>query len=282
MSNTHTKFGRANLNPSEWRTLGVFYQGPNEDELRYFNYEHAAIQHELDKLGKEWADTISHTNGGCASCGTYFFYGAIVHNDTTGDTLAIGGICLEVFELSNRIALAKRNSKAAAERGAKARAGEEFAIEHGLTEALKVEHYITESISNQLKNKGSISEKQIALVLKIEQDEIAFAVKVAAREAELADAPALEEGRYTITGLVISTKYKETEFGTQYKQLVELDNGNRVYGTIPRAIDGDVWDTRSEVRVQFDAKVERSTDDEHFGFYSRPTKASATPVKETQ
>lgn len=274
MSNTHTKFGRANLNPSEWRTLGLMYQGPNDDEARSFGPEHAAVQHELDKLGKDWmTDVLTHANGGCASCGQSFFYGAVVHNDSTGDTISIGGICLGVFELDGRIALAKRNAKAAAERGAKRRAGEEFAAAHeGLTEALETEHYIVENIRTNLYKWGSISQKQIDLVFKIQREEAAYAVKVADREAKVADAPALPEGRYTITGTLISTKAVVNQYSyygeATIKMLVELDDGNRVYGTMPSALYADNGD-----RVQFDAAVTRSGDDEHFGWYKRPTKS---------
>jgi hypothetical protein len=82
--------------------------------------------------------------------------------------------------------------------------------------------------------------------------------------------PALEEGRQKLVGTVKSTKTVPGYMGgITYKMLVELENGNRVYGTIPGSISGDVGNT-----VEFMAKVTPSEDDTHFGFFSRPTKAS--------
>ena len=55
--------------------------------------------------------------------------------------------------------------------------------------------------------------------------------------------------------------------------LVEFDDGNRVWGTVPKALFTGETSGPEGRRVVFTAKVERSGDDEHFGFFSRPSKA---------
>lgn len=111
----------------------------------------------------------------------------------------------------------------------------------------------------KLRRYGSLSEKQIDA-----------ARGVIARNAEQAEQKAaagpLAEGRYEIVGEIISGKYVDSQYGSTYKILVKLENGNRVYGTCPRAIDGNPGDV-----VKITATVEQSRDDEHFGFFSRPT-----------
>lgn len=136
-------------------------------------------------------------------------------------------------------------------------------------------HGIADDIIRKLKQFGSISRGQIDLALKV-QAERAEAIEAAANAPEI---PELIEGRREITGLVLSTKTKESQFGTQFKMLVEEDDGNRVFGTIPRSIDDVVWDTNRTVRVSFTAEVTVSGDDEHFGWFRRPTKATAVEIE---
>jgi len=117
---------------------------------------------------------------------------------------------------------------------------------------------------------GTLSEKQVAAILRIRQSEIEFDAKREAEAAKLADAAPLAEGRYEIVGEIVSIKTGENDFGFWTKMLVKMEDGNKVYGTVPSALGtperGD--------RVSFTARVEPSKDDEHFGFFSRPTKAT--------
>lgn len=77
------------------------------------------------------------------------------------------------------------------------------------------------------------------------------------------------EGRIDIAGKVLSTKWQESLYGDTLKMLVLDDRGFKVWGTVPAAID----DVERGNRVAFTASVERSDDDETFGFYKRPVKA---------
>jgi hypothetical protein len=116
--------------------------------------------------------------------------------------------------------------------------------------------------------------------------------------------------RVTVSGKVLTTKLVETDYGVTEKMLVQVahDGGAyKLWGTIPKSInfaftpDCEVHGTSPQggerghytcgcelaaqrdlvsvgATVTFTAKVERSRDDEAFGFFSRPTKASAVPA----
>ena len=96
-----------------------------------------------------------------------------------------------------------------------------------------------------------------------------------AREAALKDAPKLVEGRYAFIGRIKSEKWVESQFGTQHKVLIELANGNRVFGTLPAAFERKMQPVYGQPvpetvgsLIALTAAVQPKED--HFGFYSRP------------
>lgn len=284
-------YGPATIDPAEWTALGDFYRGTSEEIAAEYDYTHADLGIRLG-LGEEWDWEQLHevvefngTNGhGCAMCGSHFAYGVVFTNGETN--IAIGHICArEYLSLPDRSTLIRKRAASAAattrkRKVAAAKAATYLGENPEVAEAFETEHYIVQDIRGKLFQYGSISERQEALVLKIAREEAERAALRAEAAEKLRNAPALAEGRYEIEGLVISTKSQDSMYGTTYKMLVELADGNRVWGTIPRAIEDDVWGTRSTVTVRFTAAVQRSDDDEHFGFYSRPTKPEVTNVKE--
>ena len=93
-------------------------------------------------------------------------------------------------------------------------------------------------------------------------------------------------GRHTVVGSVIKTEYRENRYGTTLKMLVKSDEGFKLWGTVPSALEvveetkgenGDSWTEQRGLergdRIQFTATLEPSADDPKFGFYKRPTKA---------
>lgn len=175
----------------------------------------------------------------------------------------------------------KRAAKRAAEEAEKAAKAAAWTAEHAETvKALDtLKGSFGESLREALETFGSLTEGQEAAVLRI-----------AAEEAVKAAQPVVPviEGRVTITGTVLATKVVETYFGGRetpsFKMTVADDRGFRVFGTIPTALlssstrdEAGEWTTTHSVdkgdRVTFTAQVERSRDDETFGFYKRPTKA---------
>jgi len=94
------------------------------------------------------------------------------------------------------------------------------------------------------------------------------------RDAAIAEAqPQVEatpvvEGRIVVTGVVVKRYSRDTDWGTQFKMIVQDDRGFKVCGTEPGSLYVEEGD-----RVTFTATVEASTDDRTFGFFKRPSKA---------
>jgi hypothetical protein len=284
MSNHTNPFGIAQINIDDWDFLGLIYIGGSEEIMSDYTYDMDETFNAIARVRNIDLDhdhdhglITFHANGGCAACGTFFAHGAVVHNSKTDDIIAIGGICAGTWGLAKQIGMrAARARKAAANAEIKAAAhgaAQSFLTENeGLEDAFETDHYIVKDIERKLWQYGDLSDKQVELVFKIAREQVERLVAQAARKAHLDAAPALAEGRYTIEGRIVSTKTQESIYGTQYKMLVEMEDGNRVWGTVPSII----WDVEAGSRVKFDAAVERSKDDEHFGFYKRPTKAIMT------
>jgi hypothetical protein len=86
--------------------------------------------------------------------------------------------------------------------------------------------------------------------------------------------------RQTLEGVIVSHKWvaagRYVHVKT-HKMLIKLDDGNKVYGSVPVEVERYADDNSGEykgLRVKFDATVKASNNDEHFGFFNRPTKAS--------
>ena len=116
-----------------------------------------------------------------------------------------------------------------------------------------------------------------------------------AEAARLAAMAPLEAGRREIAGTVRAIKGEDSAYGygnrTDWKMLLELEDGHRVWGTVPSALfdalnagreDGDPWIPYDDLRgrrVTLTATVKASDRDPSFGFYSRPTKPILAPAE---
>ena len=96
-----------------------------------------------------------------------------------------------------------------------------------------------------------------------------------ARDAEItANAePVPAEGRHTFTGEVLTVREQEGYYGWEYKILFRDDRGFKLWGSKPKG-----HGIKSGDRIQFDAAVSQSEDDDKFGFFKRPTKVSVLEV----
>lgn len=130
----------------------------------------------------------------------------------------------------------------------------------------------TSDILAKLRRYGSLSERQVAAVLRGAARDAEYAARREAERIELKGAAPLAEGRRLISGEIISAKWKATRFGTQPKMLLREESGNKVWGTIPASLVPDDEDVRSLIgeTVTLTGTVRRSDDDQHFGFFSRP------------
>jgi len=126
------------------------------------------------------------------------------------------------------------------------------------------DHRIVRDLAGKVHRFGELSDKQIAL-----------AKKLASEAANPAPTGIVPDGdRTEVTGTVISTREVVSNYGVDYKMLIEVATEAgpiRLYGSIPKAI---LLDTEKGVTVTLTATLKRSEKDEGFGFFSRPSKAS--------
>jgi hypothetical protein len=221
---------------------------------------------------------------------------AVVEHVPTGAKLAFGEICAERCDLSGRDSFRSKfiKDRAAREKAASEKASARASFEAGAADVVAFLASVNDdydsrepefllSVKAQLGAKGTLSDAQVEAIRKFAVKRVEFEARRAAEREARAGAPPLPEGRRDIRGRVVSTKWSEDRgYGSTLKMLVEEDDGNRVYGSVPEALwtlhpSPDVHGTTPPQAgdvVSFAAAVERSRDDEHFGFFKRPTKAS--------
>jgi hypothetical protein len=132
-------------------------------------------------------------------------------------------------------------------------------------------HPFLRSMQDAVQQWGALTAKQQAAVEKWQ----AKSIQRAEADSEISEvAPALREGRYEMTGEILSTKWKHsTRYGAEsFKMTVKLQDGNKVWGSVPAVLTEDTHEIEGCV-VIFTAEVTRSDRDEHFGFFRRPTGA---------
>lgn len=292
------------LDPTQYAHIGEFYQGAEDEMYVCYAGEHAHLE---VVLGSEWADETAPggnyaTKRTCDHCGTAFAYGSVYRHEPTGETIAVGHICAEKAMLPGVTAADRKRAQAvkAAKAAVTAKANaayRELTLDEnpGLAEAFEVDHYIIADIGRRFRSSTpELSEKQIALVLKIAAEQVVRAAERAEQDA-LAQ-PVVTGNGVVIEGKVLSTKYVDSEYGGALKMLVLDDRHFKVWGSVPSAISSvplpeDDEDRRVNAeraakgwdpihtnfrglahgdRVRFTANVEASDDDETFGFFKRP------------
>lgn len=107
-----------------------------------------------------------------------------------------------------------------------------------------------------------ISERKLGLVVSMVK---AYNVAMVKKEAVVPTTPA-PAGKTIVKGRIASTKEVTSDWGTTWKMLVVLVDGNKVWCSIPEGVTGDTGE-----EVTFKATFERSNKDEHFSFGSRPS-----------
>lgn len=177
----------------------------------------------------------------------------------------------------------ERNRKAQAERKRRRDEFDAWAEDHGdVLEFLKStdinNNGFIDDMLRHVERLDVLTDRQSAGVRKFIENQRRRAAEEERRKAEAENAGPVPEGRLTLTGEVVSAKIQDNEFSSSYRMLVRLDNGAKVFGTIPRALqtrrteEGNLFALRG-VRVQFDATVTAKNGEPTFGYFKRPTKA---------
>lgn len=284
MTNLHGK--AAEINPADYLHLGDFYQGDSEQWHDVYQDDHKALDLAIREHGfeLEWGEL-----GGpkCQHCGTRYNHGAVYLHTPTHTLIAVGQTCsANTFSHRDQAALAQYRLRKAHERAVEnariAAEAKAFAEQHpdviAHLERFAPTNTFYADLLAKLARYGSLSERQVEAVLRnVERDyqrEAEQAKRAAAHAAKVEAGVRVPEGKVTVTGTVISTKWVDNDFGGNLKMLVESDQGWKVWGTVPSAIEPAAGD-----RVRFNATVTPSKDDPLFGFYKRPTKpALLTPT----
>ncbi len=262
------------MNPADYTEVGYFDNHPEEGG----SWMDPAYS------DKEWFNGNYTLKSRCDHCGAGpLRYGVVFYHAPSDLTVVVGERCAGKLGLSSRSELERRRIIAQV---ALARKSDEFRAAHpavaeflqGARQNGDRSEFVTDIARKQLRY-GGLSEKQIAAIEKTMADR---AAKQAERDAEPKPEQPLAEGRYVIEGEVVSTKVVDGDFGTSYKILIALDDGNRVYGTAPEYLvesnmGEEGWSgaflALKGLRVRLTGTVERSPKDENFGFYKRPTKS---------
>jgi hypothetical protein len=180
--------------------------------------------------------------GKCSVCGANFSHGDVWKHEPTGEYIHLGYDCAAKYDMmADRSAheLAYGRVKAAAAVAIKKQANEDkrqaFLNAHpGLEKAFTYSHRIIVDIKERFTRDCEISEKQVALVLKIAND-----IENPRAEETKVEAPT---GKKTFRGVVVSTKVQEGAYGNSIKCVVKVQAEGGVWlawGTVPANILND-------------------------------------------
>lgn len=218
--------------------------------------------------------------GNCTVCGARFKHGDVWRHTLTGEHIHLGYDCAQKYIMlvdrsEHELKLGRLRAAAAVEclRARKADERTAFLAKHaGLEEALKLNHRITQDIAARFVRDCELSDKQVALVLKLANE----AANPKPAETHV-DAPT---GRVTFTGEVVSVKDVEGDWGVTLKMVVKVraDGGTwLVWVTAPRDISRE-----PELRgctIECTATLTHGKD-KHFAFGKRPlAKVVARPER---
>jgi hypothetical protein len=240
--------------------------------------------HVLDE--KEWASpdvdkADLHANK-CGCCGQKIKYSAIVKQISTNRIVAIGRICANKIENLKRYGSIIENASIALSQKILCNHREqEFRKAH--PEACEALNWAKSGLSRlgadlleKLRRYGSLSEKQISLLVDVHQRDIAI------RASATATAPT---GRASVEGTILSVKTSQAQgkYGKfKFVVLVDIGGGVRVWGKskgewshhaiLGATPIGDAPFQKKGDRVKFTATFEPSQKDPLFGFFKRPSK----------
>jgi hypothetical protein len=205
----------------------------------------------------------------CDHCGAHMRYVAILHHVPSDKYITVGETCLgNRFDRATADFHRMRKAAALDREAAKARsAWATYRAEHPADwDALDAsDNEFVRDVMAKGEKYGDLSDRQFDAICKaIVRDREREAKRA---EWETEERGTIAEGRQTIEGEVISTKWQANDYGERLVMTVK-DSENRCYwGTVPSKLDVEVGD-----RVRFVGTVTRSDKDESFGFFKRPAK----------
>jgi len=271
------------IDPSQYAYLGSYYLGDSVEVHEMMDDIDDALWEELRaNLGKCPHPSIER----CDCCGAIFTYGTMYRHIPSNQILTFGTTCsdntvglnskkdLEISRLRAKVAAAKLAAKVAAERkvnrfALRALCKSNAVVFNALRMRRGNEFFL--SVLNGYIARGKLSDKQMSALEKSVERQLAWNEKKA---AEPEPTQPLTAGRQLIAGEVLSLKYQDSYYGETYKMLVRTGDGNKVWGSVPAALDTNDREIKVGDSIQMTAGVKVSDNDKAFGFFSRPSKAS--------
>jgi hypothetical protein len=226
-----------------------------------------------------WHFGENRAAGNCYHCGAHFMYYAILKHLPSHTLIRVGETCLDNrFDLaSTEFHKLRKEAKLNRERTTVQEKRDEFeAARPGIAQELQ-EHSerndFFASLYSQLERKGVLSDAQVDAAVKSLARQREWDLERKEEEAsEPTPAPVIT-GRIQVTGKVLTVKTQDGMYGPTQKMLVLDNRGFKIWGTCPSKIEGEWADGLRGEHITFLASVEKSDDDENFGFYKRPMKA---------
>lgn len=216
----------------------------------------------------------------CDYCSTAIRYQCWIRS-ADGRTFKVGNDCVAKTldgglndETEKRLKGLREESKQAKRRESTKSAKLSFLESNpGLAELLEIDHPVIAGMKANLARFGSLSIKQIAYARTLAERQ----QQESRPEEKPVIPPIIQAERVAIAGRIVSAKSKDTQFGVSFKMLVLLPNGQKLWGSIPDAIFRETQRSiqgLKGVEIEFIANVSPSNDDQAFGFFARPTKAT--------
>jgi hypothetical protein len=267
--------------PADYAFVAFDYIGPESADLSFIERDRRTIRVHMEQTGGKYS---GHDHGGsCHVCGAHALYTAIFYHAKTNSYIRTGEDCAEKVALGNPALFKafRERVRVGVEAAAGKRKAQRVLADGNLTRAWEIymtvggpnkyEENTIADICSKLVRYGSISAAQVNFLRKLLVQIDERTVKEAARAAETAAASPVPvtAGRVRVEGVVLSIKQPDeySQF-PQRKMLVKHATGYKLWGSVPSNLSVEKGDT-----VSFVAQVSRSTDDEKFGFFKRPTNA---------
>lgn len=275
----------AQMVPENYVALFFGDNGEKPDEDREvdeftWNEQHKPPAALLARFMPELASRGLHQ---CHHCGAHIRYYAILEHVPSHDTIVVGETCLERFGMtSNEFAEMRKNSADLRAQHRIKTAVKEFVdanpdlawMANKETPEIYLGNTFLCDVAHKLRLYGYLSDRQITAVR-------SSMAKSAERQQLKEQEPALTSpvpfGLQMIEGIVVSLKWTP---GYAYhspdilKMLVVDDRGFKIWGSVPRGIINEI---ERGMRITFEATLQRSDDDETFGFFKRPKKTMLLP-----
>lgn len=279
-----------NFDPADYKLIGVL-----DTDTSPFRADDSEGRRAVSAMEAEgFPYVLVHPHGQCDSCGQHLRYVAVMFHHPSAALVEVGVNCLvgrfamAQAEVKRMMAEAKAAREAHALLDGFLAACEAYQDLAYATYAWNIEVAapagadiwgvgpLADIARKARQYGGNVSPKQLAFVSRIlTQLDERFTKQVrinAERAAEQAEAGPAPRGRQAIEGKIVKIAEKFNDFGSRLVMTVVLDNGSRVWGTVPARL---VDDAEVGTRVAFTAMFTENDDqDEDFAFFTRPTKAT--------